>query len=190
MGRGLGGPNFHNWHQKAPKLRQSRTQELPRGPRGSPKSSQDGPKKAQREARGGQEPPDWGQEAPKWVQMRRGMSPEKGQCWKVGILKKHGKNNWFLMISIDFWGSQAWNFGEDCLVFHKKCLRSWIFNQKMDSWPKKMQKLGPKAAQEAPRRPTGGPIDIGPRSTGLYFGPWSCLKDQRSLEKRLTAFKA
>ena len=58
MGRGLGGPNFHNWHQEAPKLRQSRAQELPGEPQGSPKSSQDDPKKALREAREGQEPPN------------------------------------------------------------------------------------------------------------------------------------
>ena len=58
MERGLGGLNFHNLHPEAPKLRQSRAQELPREPQGSPKSSQDDPKRAQREASGGQEPPN------------------------------------------------------------------------------------------------------------------------------------
>ena len=56
MGRGLEGPNFHNWQPEVPKLRQPKAQELPRCSQGSPKSSQDGLKRAQREARGAQEP--------------------------------------------------------------------------------------------------------------------------------------
>ena len=56
MGRGLEGPNFHNWQPEVPKLRQPKAQELPRCSQGSPKSSQDGLKRAKREARGAQEP--------------------------------------------------------------------------------------------------------------------------------------
>ena len=152
MGRGLEGQNFQNLHLEAQKLREIRAQELPRSPQGSPKSSKDDPNRAQREAKGSQSPPNWGQEAPKWGQIRGEFVSQKGWCWKVGTLKKHWKNNGFLMIFIDFWGFKAWNFSKNCLVFVKNCFGSLIFTQKMHSCLKKLKKWRPKAPQEHPKR--------------------------------------
>ena len=78
MERGLGGLNFHNLHPEAPKLRQSRAQELPREPQGSPKSSQDDPKRAQRRPRAAKRGPRPSQERPKSSQEASRSGFQKG----------------------------------------------------------------------------------------------------------------
>ena len=79
------------------------------------------------------------------------------------------------MIFIDFWGSKAWNFGKNCLDFDKKLLWELNFQPENAFLAQKIEKMkakgAPRAPQEAPRRLTGGPRDIGPDQRHHITGP-------------------